>query len=122
VMLSDVAAASEDGGKPRRNPAEVFVVAGKKGGGEAAYRTFEALAQVFRASTEVLGGFEEYDSILSKLRSERQLVYVPAGTRVEVVERRHEGSKVRVLDGEKAGESYWFLERSLRRPDGGGEA
>jgi hypothetical protein len=90
---------------------------------EAGYVTLESLAAAWRASTELLSGFEEYDAILSKLRRERQLVYLPAGTKVEVLERRHEGSKVRVLDGEKAGKTYWFLERSLRRPeDAGGEA
>jgi hypothetical protein len=111
--------AEERGGAP----AEVFVIAGGKGGGEAGYVTFEGLAAMYRAATEVLSGFEEYDAILSKLRRERQLVYFPAGTKVEVLERRHEGSRVRVLDGEKVGESFWFLERSLRRPeDAGGEA
>jgi hypothetical protein len=62
--------------------------AGASGSGDERSVTFEGLAAAYRAANDPLSGFEEYDAILSKLRSERQLVYFPAAAKVEVLERR----------------------------------
>jgi hypothetical protein len=91
-------------------PQEQFVVDG------VVYPSFEALLAFWNLAAEGTEKSFEYDQLLEDLK-QIPVVVLHGPVQVGLLERRHEGSKVLVLEGPRSGEIYWASERSLKRPE-----